>query len=50
MYNLPLPKLRATLLADPLSLEFVPEWAPNRECTANALCTVLYGGLNSELV
>ena len=41
MYNLPLLKLRATLLVDSLSLESVSELMP---------CIVLYGGLNSEIV
>ena len=51
MYNLPLLKLRATLLADPLSLESATEWAILcRNYWSNERRTVLYGGLNSELV
>ena len=41
MYNLPVPKLHATLLVDPLSPESTNELTPH---------TVLYNGLNSELV
>ena len=47
MYNLPVPKLCATLLADPLSAEATDRMRCKR---GNERRTVLYGGLNSELV